>query len=78
MSFRGVRSHAINKTEEAGIVHGREDGYREKEPEVLSESKTTKEDGLKNRNESDEEYIVLPRCFEERIEKIAKEEGKRN
>ena len=78
MSLRGVRSHTIDQTEETGIVHGCEDGYWKKEPEVLSESKTTKEDGLKNRDESDEEDVVLPGSFKERIEKIAKEEGKRN
>ena len=44
----------------------------------MSESETTKEDGLKNRDKSDEENIVLPGSFEERIEKIAKEEGKWN
>ena len=44
----------------------------------MSESKTTEEDGLKNRDKSDEEDIVLPGSFKERIEKIAKEEGKWN
>ena len=78
MSLCGVRSHAIDKAKEAGIVHRCEDGYWKKEPEVLSEPETTKEDGLKNRDKSDEENIVLPRCFKERIEKIAKEEGKWN
>ena len=57
-------------------MHGSKDGYWEKEPEVLSESETTEEDGLKDRDKSDEEDIVLPGSFKERIEKIAKEEGK--
>ena len=75
MPLRRVRSHAIDKTEEAGIVHRCEDGYWKKEPEVLSESKTTKEDGLKNRDKSDEENIVLPRCFKESIIVIKSKSG---